>query len=131
MDEQLNNTPEQNTSAPAPETYAPNQNDPFAIASLALGILSIILAFVYTPIGLILGIVGIVLGAKARKEAPSGMATGGFVCSIIGTVICAALLVCVVCGVALFGVAVSSMDPEELADIVEISETSAGFFSLL
>ena len=69
-----------------------------AIASLVLGILSLVCAFFgYGAIvGLIFGIVGTVLGAKARKEAQTGIATGGFVCSIIGTVLSAAMLVCAI-----------------------------------
>ena len=109
----------------------PQTTNVFAIASLVLGILSIILAYFYAPVGLVLGIIGIVLGAKARKEAPSGIATGGFVCSIIGTVICGALLLCVICTVGLLGVAVSSMDPDELSDIVEVSVDAANFFRLV
>ena len=69
-----------------------------AVASLILGIVSIICVFFgYGMIvGLILGIVGTVLGAKARKESQTGMATAGFVCSIIGTVLNAAGLVCAI-----------------------------------
>ena len=65
-----------------------------AIASLVLGIVSILFCFMglAVPFGLIIGIVGIVLGVKSKKAAPSGMATAGFVLSIIGTVICALFL---------------------------------------
>ena len=76
---------------------ADSGNNGLAIASLVLGILSIILSFLgYATIaGLVLGIVGVVLGAKARKEAQTGLATAGFVCSIIGVILCAIGLVCV------------------------------------
>lgn len=71
------------------------------VASLVLGIVSIVFTF-FGPtaiIGFFIGIVGIVMGVLARKkamEAPEGspeaskrgMATAGFVCSIIGTVLC-------------------------------------------
>lgn len=55
------------------------------IASLVLGISSILCAvcsFVWPA--LVLGAVGIVLGVLARKNQEGGMATAGFVLSIIG-----------------------------------------------
>lgn len=72
-------------------------NNTLAIVSLVLGILSIVFSFVNIYVGLVLGIVGIVMGVKARKQAPSGIATGGFVCSIVGTALSAAMLVCALC----------------------------------
>ena len=50
-------------------------------------------------LGAILGIVGIILGALGRKDPEKkGIATGGLVCSIIGTVLCVILYVaCVAC----------------------------------
>lgn len=77
-----------------------------AIASLVLGILSMVCAFFgYSAIlGLIFGIVGVVLGAKARKVSQTGLATGGFVCSLIGLIFCAIGLVCAVaCASAVLG----------------------------
>lgn len=62
-----------------------------AVASLVLGILSIIFSFFggINLIGAILGIIGIVLGTLGRKdESKKGLATGGMVCSIIGTILC-------------------------------------------
>ena len=61
-------------------------------------ILSLICAcFGYSSIaGLIFGIIGIVLGAKARKVSQTGLATAGFVCSLIGLILCAIGLVCVI-----------------------------------
>ncbi|MCR5809385.1 MAG: hypothetical protein K6G56_07465 [Clostridiales bacterium] len=63
-----------------------------------LGVLSLICAlFGYSSIlGLVLGIVGVALGAKARKEAQTGIATAGFVCSLLGLIFCAIGLVCVI-----------------------------------
>ena len=75
-----------------------------AVASLVLGILSILIAlFGFGSLwwlGPVLGIVGIVLGVQGKKDyARRGLAQAGFVCSIIGTVLsllwyvaCAALL---------------------------------------
>ena len=66
------------------------QNDPNpgggkAIASLVLGILSVV------GFGLVVGIVGIVLGVQAKKAqlevgGQTGLATAGIILSIIGTV---------------------------------------------
>ncbi len=69
-----------------------------AVASLVLGILSIICSFFgYSSIaGLILGIIGVSLGAKARKQSQTGIATAGFVCSIIGLILSALGLVCAI-----------------------------------
>lgn len=61
-----------------------------AVGSLVLGIISIVLSFFggINLFGGILGIVGIVLGVLGRKDpAKKGIATGGMVCSIIGTVL--------------------------------------------
>lgn len=58
-------------------------NNGKATASLVLGIISIVcvMGTFYTSwIGLILGILAIILGNKARKETPGGIATAGFVC---------------------------------------------------
>ena len=60
-----------------------------AIASLVLGILSIIIPF----IGLVLGIIGIILSRKAMTEIRTtnqngkGFATSSLICSSIGIVI--------------------------------------------
>ena len=54
-----------------------------AVASLVLGILSILDPFII--LGLILGIIGIVLAVMAKKRGFfGGMATAGLVLSIIG-----------------------------------------------
>ena len=76
-----------------------------AVASLVLGILSLICAFFgYGAIlGLIFGIIGTVLGAKARKTSQTGLATGGFVCSLIGLIFSAVGLVCAIACVGALG----------------------------
>lgn len=71
-----------------------------AVASLVLGIFSILFAFTgpISIIGVILGAVGIVLGALARKSEPSDMATGGLVTSIVGCAMALLFnLACVAC----------------------------------
>ena len=80
------------------------QSNGKAVASLVLGILSILCTFggswfLYGSIaGIVLGIIGIVLAVSAKKENPSGMATAGMVLSIVG-VICSAIaaVACVGC----------------------------------
>lgn len=72
-----------------------------AIASLVLGIISIVFSFFggINLFGGILGIVGIILGVYGKKdESKKGMATAGLVCSIIGTILCFIFYVaCVAC----------------------------------
>lgn len=70
-----------------------------AVASLVLGIVAVVFSFIglYLP-GLLAGIIGIVLGVMAKKKNPSGMATAGFVLSIIGTILCALVFIaCAAC----------------------------------
>ena len=78
-------------------------NSTLAIIALVVGILSIVVAFVYVWIGLVLGIAGIIISAKARKQSQTKMATAGFVCSIIGLALSAVFLVCALaCAATLF-----------------------------
>ena len=67
-----------------------------AVASLILGIVSIVFSFIglFIP-GLLVGILGLVLGIMAKKKAPSGMATAGLVLSIVGVSL--TLLVLIAC----------------------------------
>jgi len=55
----------------------------FGIASLVLGILSILIPY----IGLVLGIIGIVLARKQRKIRREGLSLAGLITSIVGTVL--------------------------------------------
>lgn len=72
-----------------------------AVASLVLGILSLVLPFVGLGwVSVFTGIVGIILGALGRKdEAKKGMATAGLVMSIIsialGLILAIACAACV------------------------------------
>lgn len=73
-----------------------------AIASLVLGIISIVLALFFAGfqwVGAIAGIIGIILGAMSRKiPEKKGMATAGLVLSIIGFVLSIILFVaCAAC----------------------------------
>lgn len=73
-----------------------------AVASLVLGIISVIIGLFSAGslgwLGAILAIIGIILGAVAKKNAQGGMATAGLVLSIIGLVLCLILYIaCVAC----------------------------------
>lgn len=62
------------------------------VASLVLGILSLIMSFIpgVSLVGLIVSVIGVVLGALGRKvPEKAGIATGGLVCSIIALILCA------------------------------------------
>ena len=65
------------------------QTNSKSVISLTLGILSIVIP----AIGLILGIIGIVISKKGLKEIEKtnengkGLATSGFICSIVGIVL--------------------------------------------
>lgn len=79
-----------------------------AVASLVLGIISVVLG-VFTGgalgwVGAIIAILGIILGALAKKDpAKKGMATAGLVLSIIGLVLC--LLFYLACAACVGGLA--------------------------
>jgi len=73
------------------------------IASLVLGIISLAIGLFSSGllgwVGAIVAVIGIILGALAKKNPEQkGIATGGLVCSIIGLVLCLALYIaCVAC----------------------------------
>lgn len=79
------------------------------IASLVLGVISCILSLstmgIGGGIGVILGIVGIILGAFGRKsEKNREIATGGVVCSCISTFISGIFFIaCYTCGASFWG----------------------------
>ncbi len=83
------------------ENHTPqSQSNGKAIASLVLGIIAVVTLFfgTFAWIGVICGIVGLILGAQARKETPCGMATAGFVLSLIAVILCALTFVaCIAC----------------------------------
>ncbi len=65
---------------------AQKDSNGYGIASLVLGIVSIV--FCWVPVlGLVSGILGIVFSVKQKKILPNGIATGGLVTSIIGLVL--------------------------------------------
>jgi hypothetical protein len=89
-----------------PSPYSPPTNGK-AIASMVLGILSVIIPY----IGIILGIIAIVLSRisvkeiQLRGEQGRGLAITGLVCGIIGTALYAIIIAIVV---IIFAFAVSS-----------------------
>ncbi len=67
---------------------AGNKSTGFGIASLVLGIVSIV--FCWVPVvGLVSGILGIIFSVKQRKISQNGIAIAGLVTSIIGLVLSA------------------------------------------
>ena len=80
------------------------------IASLVLGIISIVIGVFSAGslgwMGAIIGIIGIIVGIQGKKiPEQAGMAQAGFVCSIVGTILClltyAACIACMSCVVVL------------------------------
>lgn len=71
------------------------------IAALVLGSISILIAIFFPAYGLIgvaTGIIGIILGAVAKKKGEGGIATAGLVLAIIGTALAMLFyLACVAC----------------------------------
>lgn len=79
-----------------------------AVASLVLGICSLVFPFIGLGwLSMILGIVGIILGALARKKGEKkGMATAGLVMSIISVALGLIMwIACAACAGALAGLA--------------------------
>lgn len=78
-------------------------NNGKATASLVLGIISIVcvMGTFYTSW------IGMILGNKARKETPGGIATAGFVCGIVGTALCALFFAGCMCVAGLLGQAMT------------------------
>lgn len=88
-----------------------NKTNPKAVASLVLGIISLVFIFfgTFAFIGMILAIVGLILGISAKKEQPTGLATAGIVLSIVGLAICAVTFIaCLACTGAILSAAMES-----------------------
>lgn len=83
-----------NTTSTASYTSTPAEpfSQGMAIASLVLGIFSILFACCCTILGIILGIVGIVLGCMQKPNPDTGkkpgMAIAGIICSACGIAFC-------------------------------------------
>lgn len=81
------------------------ENAPSPIPGLVLGIVGIVFAFIFWPVGLVCSIIGLVLSNKCRKIEPSGMATAGFVLSLIGLIVSVICLIVVVACLGTIGAA--------------------------
>jgi len=73
-----------------------------AIASLVLGIVGIVFAFIFPFVSPVAAIVGLILAVIARKklkeaEQPAGAATAGMVLSIISLAFGIVMIACVAC----------------------------------
>ncbi|MFH1683058.1 MAG: hypothetical protein ABIA37_04640 [Candidatus Woesearchaeota archaeon] len=71
---------------------AKDESNGIGIASLVLGIVSIVFCWA-AVFGLAAGILGLILSMKQRKICSNGIATAGFVTSIIGTIFSAIYVV--------------------------------------
>jgi len=85
-----------------PIPQPPQEKLGLAVASMVLGILAILIPYV----GLILGIIAIILSAKAMKQyhagAGKGMAIAGLICGIVGVSVYALIIFFIVILGALF-----------------------------
>lgn len=102
---------EQPAAATAQPAAGPVGSEPStggAVGALVCGIIAMIFCWIpfVNIIGLILGIVAMVLGGKARKILPEGkrgMATAGFVLGIIALIISIIYLIIVIAAIAAIG----------------------------
>jgi len=69
-----------------------------AIAALVLGIVAVVFSYV-AILGLVAGIIGLIMASNAKKEGfTGGMATAGFICAIVGTILAAlGTIACISC----------------------------------
>lgn len=105
----VNNTYQQYQAAPT--TVVEKQpTDAKAVVSLVMGILSIVACCCY-GIGIVPAIVGLILAIISKKKNPSGVATAGLICSIIGLVFS---VIAIIYFVAVFPYAFKSPEYTEL-----------------
>ena len=103
MDSQNNN---QNMGGYQPNCEIPGKNK--AIASLVLGIISVVLWFFgYSSIlSVVLGIIGVVMASKSKEEGyDENIRTAGFILSVIGIIGGAIFFVACVACVGMAGIA--------------------------
>ncbi len=73
----------------------------FAVASLVLGIISIVFGCCFWYVGIICAVIGLVLGIMANKESKSGLATAGIVLSIIALALGVLWIILLIAGVSI------------------------------
>lgn len=91
---------EENNISNKEETLNDNTGKNQAITSLVLGVVSLLSCFtgIGAIIGLVTGIIGLIFASKAKKNAYiEAMQTGGFVCSLVGLIISAIILILSIC----------------------------------
>lgn len=76
-----------------PMNEEPQRANGMQIASLVLGIISILFGCCGSWIAVVLGVVGLVLAIVGNKKGKHGVGTAGFVCSIIGIVLAVIMIV--------------------------------------
>lgn len=82
---------------------APQGGKGMAVASMVLGIVAIVLSCIWY-ISIPCAIIGLILGIMYnKKNAKSGMATAGIVCSIIALILVVVVLLMAVAGLAFLG----------------------------
>ncbi|WP_342415096.1 DUF4190 domain-containing protein [Paenibacillus sp. FSL R10-2782] len=97
-----------------PPQLPPTNNK--AVASMVLGILAVVIPY----LGFIIGIIGIILSSLSLKEINrhgeqgKGMAIAGLVCSIIGTLIYALIIIFII---VVFVIAAASGETNPFSDI--------------
>ena len=108
-------------SSATPPSYVPSnqpqQSSGLAVASLVLGIISLVLFCVWY-VSIPCAIIAIVMGAIAKGKAArgeaggKGMATAGLVCGIIAIIIDVIVVILVLVGVSVFGPKMQEMAEE-------------------
>lgn len=101
-----------NTTAAKPISSGEGKNGK-AIASLVLGILSLVLGCCCTYLGIILGIISIILANLSKKDSDGimeGKAKAGMICSIVAIVFSVVSIILVLVGM---------VDTSWLMDMVE------------
>lgn len=105
--------PEQVTGNVPPVQPQKQDNSTLAIVSLVLGILSMVTCCCYGIFGILFGIGGIVCAVLANRQGKNGLATAGFICSIIGivlSVICMLVLLVALVGSVSTGVELGAIN---------------------
>lgn len=74
----------------------------FNITSLVLGIISV-LCFCWWYVAIPSGIIAIIFSVAGKKDAGRGMGTAGLVLGIIGLVLCVAIYLLAILGIAALG----------------------------
>ena len=85
-----------------PSTNTADSVKGISIASLVLGIVGVVTCWtgLFSILGFVCAIIGLILAVKARKVAKTGLSTAGFVLSIIGTCLGGIGIICAICVLA-------------------------------